>query len=81
MTPGRGEVNQCAMISPHLIVFRRVKKNSSPGRRSIRDLSRDYFRTEHIWFYMAELILLGVLALVALWPVLLAAAAIATLPV
>ena len=58
------------MISPTIITVRRVRKTVRLRRRSIRDISRDYFRTEHVRFLVVELILFAIMAAVAIWPIL-----------
>ena len=57
------------MISPTIITVRRVRKTVRLRRRSIRDISRDYFRTEHVRFLVVELILFAIMAAVAIWPI------------
>jgi hypothetical protein len=57
------------MISPNIITVRRIKKAALLRRRSIRDISRDYFRTEHVRFLVVELILFAMMAAVAIWPI------------
>ena len=57
------------MISPTTITVRRVRKRMPLRRRSIRDISRDYFRTEHVRFLIVELILFAIMAAVAIWPI------------
>jgi hypothetical protein len=58
------------MISPTIITVRRVRKTVPLRRRSIRDISRDYFRTEHVRCLTVELILFAIMAAVAIWPIL-----------
>ena len=58
------------MISPNIITIRRVRKTVLLRRRSISDISRNYFRTEHVRFLVAESILFTILAAVAIWPIL-----------
>jgi hypothetical protein len=58
------------MISPNIITVRRIKKAALLRRRSIRDISRDYFRTEHVRFVILESILFAIMAGMALWPIL-----------
>jgi hypothetical protein len=57
------------MISPTIITVRRVRKTVPLRRRSIRDISRQYFRTEHVRFLVVESILFAILAAVAIWPI------------
>jgi hypothetical protein len=57
------------MISPNIITVRRIRKTTLLRRRSIRDISRDYFGTEHPRFLMVELILFVIIAAVAIWPI------------
>jgi hypothetical protein len=57
------------MISPTIITVRRVRKTVRLRRRSIRDISRYYFRTEHVRFLVVELILFAIMAAVAIWPI------------
>jgi len=57
------------MISPTIITVRRVRKSVRLQRRSIRDISRHYFRTEHVRFLVVELILFAIMAAVAIWPI------------
>jgi hypothetical protein len=57
------------MISPTIITIRRVKKTVPLRRRSIRDISRHYFRTEHVRLLVVELILFAIMAAVAIWPI------------
>jgi hypothetical protein len=57
------------MISPNIITVRRVRKTVRLRRRSIRDISRHYFRTEHVRFMVVELILFAIMAAVAIWPI------------
>jgi len=58
------------MISPTIITVRRVRKAVPLRRRSIRDVSRHYFRTEHVRFLIMESILFAIMAGMALWPIL-----------
>jgi hypothetical protein len=55
------------MISPNIITVRRIRKAALLRRRSIRDISRDYFGTEHVRFLVAESILFAIMAAVAIW--------------
>ena len=57
------------MISPSIITVRRIRKAALLRRRSIRDISRDYFGTEHVRFLVVELILFAIMAAVAIWPI------------
>jgi hypothetical protein len=57
------------MISPNIITVRRIKKAALLRRRSIRDISRDYFGTEHLRFLVVELILFVIMAAMAIWPI------------
>ena len=57
------------MISPTIITVRRVRKTVRLRRRSIRDISRDYFRTEHVRFLVVELILFVIMEAMAVWPI------------
>jgi hypothetical protein len=57
------------MISPNIITARRIKKAALLRRRSIRDISRDYFRTEHVRFLVVESILFVIMAAMAIWPI------------
>jgi hypothetical protein len=57
------------MISPNIITVRRIKKAALLRRRSIRDISRDYFGTEHLRFLVVEVILFVIIAAVAIWPI------------
>ena len=61
------------MISPTIITVRRVRKTGVLRRRSIRDVSRHYFRTEHVRSLLIESILFAILAAAAIWPILNAA--------
>ncbi len=57
------------MISPNIITVRRIKKAALLRRRSIRDISRDYFGTEHVRFLVVESILFVIMAAMAIWPI------------
>ena len=57
------------MISPNIITVRRIRKTTLLRRRSIRDISRDYFGTEHLRFLVVELILFVIIAAMAIWPI------------
>ena len=54
------------MISPNIITVRRIRKAAVLRRRSIRDISRDYFGTEHLRFLVVEVILFVIIAVVAI---------------
>ena len=57
------------MISPNIITVRRIRKAALLRWRSIRDISRDYFGTEHLRFLVVELILFVIMAAMAIWPI------------
>ena len=57
------------MISPNIITIRRIKKAALLRRRSIRDISRDYFGTEHVRFLVVEVILFAIMAAMAILPI------------
>ena len=57
------------MISPNIITVRRIRKAPLLRRRSIRDISRDYFGTEHVRFLVVKSILFAIMAAVAIWPI------------
>ena len=57
------------MISPNIITVRRIKKAALLRRRSIRDISRDYFGNEHLRFLVVEVILFVIMAAMAIWPI------------
>jgi hypothetical protein len=57
------------MISPNIITIRRITKAALLRRRSIRDISRDYFGNEHLRFLVVEVILFVIMAAVAIWPI------------
>ena len=57
------------MISPNIITVRRLRKTGLLRRRSIRDISRDYFRTEHVRLLVVEVILFAIMAAMAIWPI------------
>jgi len=57
------------MISPNIITIRRIKKAALLRRRSIRDISRDYFGTEYLRFLVVEVILFVIIAAMAIWPI------------
>ena len=65
------------MISPNIITVRRIRKTSQClRRRSIRDISRHYFRTEHVRLLAVESVLFAILAAVAIWPIVTAVEAV-----
>ena len=64
------------MISPNIITVRRIRKAALLRRCSIRDISRNYFGTEHFRFLVVESILFAIMAAVAIWPIVNAAEAI-----
>ena len=64
------------MISPNIITVRRIRKAALLRRRSIRDISRDYFGNEHVHVLVVESILFAIMAAVAIWPIVNAAEAI-----
>jgi hypothetical protein len=57
------------MISPNIITVRRIRKAAVLRRRSIRDISRDYFGTEHVRSLVVEVILFVIMAAMAIWPI------------
>ena len=57
------------MISSNIITVRRIRKTVLLRRRSIRDISRDYFGTEHVRFLVVESILFAIMSAVAIWPI------------
>jgi hypothetical protein len=57
------------MISPNIITVRRIRKTALLRRRSIRDISREYFGTEHVRFLVVESILFAIMTAVAIWPI------------
>ena len=69
MTAGESAGVLFIMISPNIITVRRIKKAALLRRRSIRDISRHYFRTEHVRLLVVELILFAIMAAVAIWPI------------
>jgi hypothetical protein len=69
MTGGESAGVLFIMISPNIITVRRIKKAALLRRRSIRDISRDYFGTEHLRFLVVEVILFVIIAAVAIWPI------------
>jgi hypothetical protein len=66
------------MNSPHLVRISRSKKRApiNDRRRSIRQVSREYFRSEGIWSFVVELFLFGLLAAISVWPMLCAVEAL-----
>jgi len=69
MTEGESAGVLFIMISPNIITVRRIRKAAVLRRRSIRDISRDYFGTEHVRFLAVETILFALMAVVAIWPI------------
>ena len=69
MTGGESAGVLFIMISPNIITVRRIRKAAVLRRRSIRDISRDYFGTEHLRFLVVELILFVIMAAMAIWPI------------
>jgi hypothetical protein len=69
MTGGESAGVLFIMISPNIITVRRIRKSALLRRRSIRDISRDYFGTEHLRFLVVELILFVIIAAMAIWPI------------
>ena len=69
MTGGESAGVLFIMISPNIITVRRIRKAAVLRRRSIRDISRDYFGTEHVRFLAVETILFAIMAVVAIWPI------------
>ena len=69
MTGGESAGVLFIMISPNIITVRRIRKAAVLRRRSIRDISRDYFGTEHLRFLVVEVILFVIIAVVAIWPI------------
>jgi hypothetical protein len=57
------------MISPNIITVRRIRKAALLRRRSMRDISRDYFGNEHLRFLVVEVIIFVIMAAVAIWPI------------
>ena len=57
------------MISPNIITVCRIKKAPLLQRRSIRDISRDYFGNEHLRFLVVEVVLFVIIAAMAIWPI------------
>jgi len=64
------------MISPNIITVRRFRRTALLRHRSIRDISRDYFGTEHVRFLAVETVLFAIMAAVSIWPIVNAAEAI-----
>jgi hypothetical protein len=69
MTGGESAGVLFIMISPNIIAVHRIRKAALLRRRSIRDISRDYFGTEHVRFLVVESILFAIIAAVAIWPI------------
>jgi len=69
MTEGESAGVFFIMISPNIITVRRIRKAAVLRRRSIRDISRDYFGTEHVRFLVVESILFAIMAAVSIWPI------------
>jgi hypothetical protein len=57
------------MISPSIITVRRIRKSALLRRRSIRDISRDFFGTEYVRFLVVETIIFAIIAAAAIWPI------------
>ena len=57
------------MISPNIITVRRIRKAALLRRRSIRDISRDFFGTEYVRFLVVETIIFAIIAAAAIWPI------------
>lgn len=57
------------MISPNIITVCRIKKAVLIRRRSIRDISRDYFGIESVRFLVVESILFAIMTAMAIWPI------------
>jgi hypothetical protein len=57
------------MISPSIITLRRIRKSALLRRRSIRDISRDFFGTEYVRFLVVETIIFAIIAAAAIWPI------------
>ena len=57
------------MNSPTIVTVRRIRKTAQLRRRSIRDISRHYFRSEQVRFLVMESILFVILAALAIWPI------------
>jgi hypothetical protein len=68
------------MTSPSIISVRRLRRRPQLKRRSIRDISREYLKFEHRLILAAELAVFAILTVIALWPVLNAAAVIRAHP-
>jgi hypothetical protein len=56
------------MNSPNIITVLRIRKTGR--RRSIRDVSRHYFETEHVRCQIIESVVFAIVAAVAIWPIL-----------
>lgn len=66
------------MTSPHVTtVLRPLRKRPALPRRgrSIREISRRYFRIETMWMLIAEMLIFGILGTIVIWPLLNAVAA------
>jgi hypothetical protein len=57
------------MNSPTIVTIRRIRKTVQLRRRSIRDISRNYFAIEYVRFQTVESVLFAILAAVAIWPI------------
>ena len=57
------------MISPHITVVRRIRKNRLVKGLSLRDISRRYLQTEQARFLVLQLVLFVTLAAIAMWPI------------
>ena len=64
------------MTSLSVITIRRPRRRPPVKRRSIREISREYFKSEHPRFLAIEFTVFAILAVIALWPILNAAAVI-----
>ena len=69
MTGGESAGVLFIMISPNIITVRRIRKAAVLRRRSIRDISQDYFGTEHLRFLVVEVILFVIIAAMGIWPI------------
>lgn len=65
------------MTSLAVVRIRRRRPSLPPTGHSIRDISREYFKSEHPRFLAIEFTVFVILALIALWPILDAAVMIA----
>lgn len=59
-----------------VISIRRPRRRPPLKRRSIREISREYFKSEHPRFLAIEFTVFVILAVIAFWPILNAAAVI-----